>query len=301
MTLLTQQETERLRTLTGRLVDQRLARIIVPPKKNSAGFWFGSGNLIEDANGTLYVSGRYRNYGDSRTGLHAGERGLELAILRSVDAGEHFEKVASFSKADLSHHGHEAISIEGSALRLVPGGVELYVSTEKSGYAYPKGLEGFQKEGTGKWTIDRVQGASPQALDLSTIETVLESEDPRFLHAKDPLIVEQVGAPYLGFCTHPFNWASSNSAIARIENGHPAQPDFHFFPRGFTWDVGISRITGVTPVPSVGAFSDKPELSLVFYDGGESMRNLDEHKKAISRSEERRVGKECRSRWSPYH
>ena len=27
----------------------------------------------------------------------------------------------------------------------------------------------------------------------------------------------------------------------------------------------------------------------------------DVHKKGRSRSEERRVGKECRSRWSPYH
>ena len=28
---------------------------------------------------------------------------------------------------------------------------------------------------------------------------------------------------------------------------------------------------------------------------------VDEFKKADKRSEERRVGKECRSRWSPYH
>ena len=28
---------------------------------------------------------------------------------------------------------------------------------------------------------------------------------------------------------------------------------------------------------------------------------LDQHDKIILRSEERRVGKECRSRWSPYH
>src|ERR1039458_7047155 len=27
----------------------------------------------------------------------------------------------------------------------------------------------------------------------------------------------------------------------------------------------------------------------------------DQHKQAAARSEERRVGKECRSRWSPYH
>ena len=30
-------------------------------------------------------------------------------------------------------------------------------------------------------------------------------------------------------------------------------------------------------------------------------RSPDERPKAIERSEERRVGKECRSRWSPYH
>ena len=32
----------------------------------------------------------------------------------------------------------------------------------------------------------------------------------------------------------------------------------------------------------------------------EYMENTDK-KKILSRSEERRVGKECRSRWSPYH
>ena len=30
-------------------------------------------------------------------------------------------------------------------------------------------------------------------------------------------------------------------------------------------------------------------------------RNIDIGRHAIERSEERRVGKECRSRWSPYH
>ena len=38
----------------------------------------------------------------------------------------------------------------------------------------------------------------------------------------------------------------------------------------------------------------------------DKLKRLPEHKKRISeeemtRSEERRVGKECRSRWSPYH
>ena len=33
----------------------------------------------------------------------------------------------------------------------------------------------------------------------------------------------------------------------------------------------------------------------------ESDKELNEIYKALTRSEERRVGKECRSRWSPYH
>ena len=40
-------------------------------------------------------------------------------------------------------------------------------------------------------------------------------------------------------------------------------------------------------------FKDKPlEYSVELYNSGEAM---------MTRSEERRVGKECRSRWSPYH
>ena len=35
--------------------------------------------------------------------------------------------------------------------------------------------------------------------------------------------------------------------------------------------------------------------------GGRSMNITIQKKKAHRRSEERRVGKECRSRWSPYH
>ena len=38
---------------------------------------------------------------------------------------------------------------------------------------------------------------------------------------------------------------------------------------------------------------------MVIFDWGVIMRKI--NKQAILRSEERRVGKECRSRWSPYH
>ena len=37
-----------------------------------------------------------------------------------------------------------------------------------------------------------------------------------------------------------------------------------------------------------------------FYEAGDETGYL-EDARALARSEERRVGKECRSRWSPYH
>lgn len=55
------------------------------------------------------------------------------------------------------------------------------------------------------------------------------------------------------------------------------------FHRGYTWDVAISRVTAWLHVPRIGQFSNLPPQTLLFYDGGESMRDLDEHKQAISR------------------
>ena len=37
------------------------------------------------------------------------------------------------------------------------------------------------------------------------------------------------------------------------------------------------------------------------YDKGEFSKYYQVHGLGVERSEERRVGKECRSRWSPYH
>ena len=41
-------------------------------------------------------------------------------------------------------------------------------------------------------------------------------------------------------------------------------------------------------------------ITVSYWETEESIRNWKNHKKHL-RSEERRVGKECRSRWSPYH
>src|SRR2546430_17729542 len=68
--------------------------------------------------------------------------------------------------------------------------------------------------------------------------------------------------------------------------------------------AGVAQVRGETPhggddrVPG-GAFRRAFERTLHEWLRGEhgGVRRIDERR----RSEERRVGKECRSRWSPYH
>lgn len=284
MSLNLQQE-ERLTRLATALVDQERARVIVPPQQNSTGFWFGGGNMVEAADGTLSVTGRYRNFGDSRTGLGAGERGLELAIFQSSDGGESWDKAISFSKPDLNVGDREVLSIEGTALHVSPNGVELFVSTEKDGISYPAGFEGYLKPGTGVWTIERLFAPTVAELKTASIKTIIECHDPRWLHIKDPFVFEQRNGDLdVLFCSHPFSWSSSNTGFIRQpagQNGY-SEPNHDFFPRGTTWDVAMTRGTAVVNVPQVGAFADL-DVSLVFYDGGECLRNLDEHSTAMKR------------------
>lgn len=275
---------ERLQQIATLLIDQQRASVIIPPQQPGSGFWFGGGNMVQDDRGVLWITGRYRNQGDSRTGLGAGERGLELALFRSDNGGQSFEKALHFSKADLNVGSREVLSIEGSALRLTESGVELYVSTEKSGIGYPAGLEAFLKPGTGVWTIDRMEAASIEQLPGAPIETVLQTSDPRFLHIKDPFLGRHLGRPCLLFCSHPFCWTSSNTGYVFLDES-PLSADravFDFFPRGFTWDVAMTRATAMLPLPRVGVLKDR-ERDLLFYDGGECVRNLDEHQAAVKR------------------
>jgi hypothetical protein len=277
---------EKLLRFGRALVNQERARAIVPPLEPSSGFWFGGGNLTEGTDGSLYLCGRYRTYGDSRTGLHVGERGVELAIFESKDRGQTFDKLLSWSKQTLSPEGQPVLSIEGSALRFAENGVELYVSSEKETVGYPDALRSYQKPGTGVWTIDRLQAASIAGLRHAAVEPLLACDDPRWLHVKDPALYQATtGGTCLVFCTHPFNWTSSNSAYVwrRSPTKTFDPPVYDFFPRGFTWDVAISRITCLLRVPQVGAFAGLPPIVLAFYDGGECMRDLDEHAQAIRR------------------
>ncbi len=159
--------------------------------------------------------------------------------------------------------------------RLTAAGVELYVSTEKTAIDYPPGLESYLKPGAGVWTIDRIVASSVEALAKAPVETILRSDDPQFVQVKDPFLYDDC----LLFCTHPFCWTSSNTGYAKLDG---RDPHFDFFPRGFTWDVAMTRGTAVLPIPPVGDFADQP-VALMFYDGGECMHNLDEHAAAVKR------------------
>ena len=67
---------------------------------------------------------------------------------------------------------------------------------------------------------------------------------------------------------------TTNSCVAVMEGGKP---------------VVVANAEGARTTPSVVAFTKTGE------------RLVGEPAKRQARSEERRVGKECRSRWSPYH
>ena len=57
--------------------------------------------------------------------------------------------------------------------------------------------------------------------------------------------------------------------------------------------VGILGAAGYTGGELIRLLINHPEAEIVFANSESNAGNL--------RSEERRVGKECRSRWSPYH
>ena len=168
---------DQLRELGLRLIDQRNAQVIIPALEPNPGYWFGGGNIIQEKNGRILICGRYRNAGDSTTGIGAGERGLEFAIFESNSTTEVFSKILSFSKQDLGHDS-EIVSIEGGCLLqdAQTDEIELFISTEKK-IAYPKHLINFQKPGTGVWTLDLLRGSNAESIDLGTIETIASSRE----------------------------------------------------------------------------------------------------------------------------
>ena len=286
MTPLTQPQQHALTTLLTHLIDQAKARIIIRPNQPADGYWFGGGQMVQGEGGLIWLSGRYRNYGDSRTGLGAGERGLECAIFCSEDDGHSFRKVSSWSKADLSAHG-QVLSIEGTTLHKTQTGTwELFISMEKEA-SYPDALADYQKPGTGVWQIDRLTGPSPGELNLETQQPVLVNQThPEYLHVKDPYIIPAPnGQTRLGFCSHPFSWSSSNSGLALRRASETGFQVTHWelARRGPVWDVAATRITSCLPVPAYGLFAKTAPATIYFYDGAECIRPHEQNKAGVSR------------------
>lgn len=274
---------ERLVELGRALIDQKRARVIVEPNKREKGFWFGGGKLLKDKKGNLVVSGRYRNAGDSRYGVSAGERGLELAVFVSGDNGASFKKILSWGKKDLKCEEKEVVSIEGSSLYFEDNRIRMFVSTEKN-VSYPSGFEKYQKPETGVWEIDVFEGATLESLDVSGIKTVLSSGDPEKLHIKDPAVFDMNGKTWMLYCKHPFSWSCSYTGLARLKNNSaPEVVSEDILSRGYTWDIAVSRLTCRLPVPKAGIFAGLPPVSLYFYDGAECVREHPQSEKGVKR------------------
>ena len=285
--MLTADHADKLRELARALVNQEKARVLVEPQDRSTGYWFGGGNVIQDEDGSFLICGRYRNYGDSRTGVGAGERGLELAVFRGGSPDGKFEKILSFSKADLACNGKEVVSIEGVALHRFEDGIELFISTEKD-IPYPERVADFQKAGTGVWSIDRIHAGKVDELSPGNIEEIIphQSDDIGRLHCKDPWVSDMTGGDLLlGYCTHPFSWSSSGTGLKTRRAGSDKYEDLSrdALRRGPVWDIAAARVTERLAIPKLGAFAELPDVSLYFYDSCECLRQLDENPGAVSR------------------
>jgi len=265
---------EKLIAVARCLISQEQAEVLVWPHEREQGFWFGSGNICREPGGDLLLTGRYRNGGDSRSGLEAGPRGAELLVLSSSDGGKSFKPIHSFRKRDLSYPQNEVLSIEGSCLYASRAGLELFVSSEKRA-DYPEAVRQFQKPGTGVWSIDVMAPKAGHGFNASGIKPAFRSEQPAWLHVKDPIVFDLAGKTTMLYCSHPFTWASGNSGCAAREAQHKpfVNRDSSILSRGPAWDVAACRITERLPLPPTGILKGLPRLSLYFYDGAECMHS----------------------------
>jgi hypothetical protein len=269
--LLEKKYQRRLIELGKAIINQEKYTVVVEPYMKGKGCWFGGGKIRASEDGKIYITGRYRNLGDSRYGITKGDRGAELAVFISEDGGKTFNKIKSWNKKDLSYQGKEVLSIEGTSINFEKGKVEIYISSEKK-ISYPEIVKKYQKQDTGIWEIDKIEGSSIDEIKSVDIKNILSSNDPERLHIKDPAVFQIKHKTYMLFCEHPFSWTCSYSGIAVKEKGGFKIISNDILARGYTWDVAVTRITDRLPVPKIGVFKNLPDISLYFYDGAECIR-----------------------------
>ncbi|MCL5408987.1 MAG: exo-alpha-sialidase [Candidatus Omnitrophica bacterium] len=278
--LLEKKYQEKLIELGKLIVNQKKSKIIVEPYIKEKGCWFGGGKIRSTGDGKIYLTGRYRNTGDSRYGNLIGERGAELAVFISEDSGKTFKKIRYWNKKDLTCNGKEVISIEGSSINFEKDKIEIYFSTEKK-ILYPEIVRKYQKQDTGIWEIDVLTGNNIEEIQSKNIKNVLFSQYPVNLHIKDPTVFQIKNKTYMMFCEHPFSWTCSYSGLAVKEKDNFNLISRDILYRGYTWDVAVTRITERLPVPKLGVFKNLPDISLYFYDGAECVREHHKSEKGV--------------------
>ena len=278
MQKLTNKISEKLIHFANELINQDTAKIIIPGNKQEKGYWFGGGNMVSDELGNLWLIGRYRDAGDSRTGVRSGSRGLELSLFMSENKAASFQKMKSWFKTDLVNDQYKVLSIEGSALnKLSDKTWEIFFSIEKS-RTYPATLEEYQKPGTGIWSVGRIITSSLADFHNASVdEIILCNKHYQHLHVKDPVALGTKSNDIL-FCTHPFTWASGSTGYARRNNSNKFDVvDWCIVEKGHSWDVATTRITSKLPLPRVGYFAELPPCSIYFFDGAECMNELSQN------------------------
>src|SRR5258707_2278664 len=142
----------------------------------------------------------------------------------------------------------------------------------------------------------RGPGGGPVALEI-----VADGERSRFLvrtasELQQRQLRGQVGAAYPQAALRPLEWAT-------LPSGDPVQIGPHEQIIGYTMALRVGDHLPIRTFQDrdldadAGAAQTDPVLGVLG-----AMDGLPAGWRAVSqRSEERRVGKECRSRWSPYH
>src|SRR2546422_9523929 len=96
------------------------------------------------------------------------------------------------------------------------------------------------------------------------------------------------------------HWPGRDRVTAYHSDGSINQKGTRKFIR-FLLDQGVD---GLTPLGSAGepvAITPRERMQLLEVVAEENVGEVPIYAGTGDRSEERRVGKECRSRWSPYH
>src|SRR6266702_6521827 len=104
---------------------------------------------------------------------------------------------------------------------------------------------------------------------------------------------------------HPFQGlAQKNSDAAKTSVQHTpvdrdGQHDFDF--ELGTWKIHLKRLAHPLTGSTTWVEFEGTSVTRKVWDGRAQLEEFETDSPAGGRSEERRVGKECRSRWSPYH